>query len=172
MESIRRRIKIFWLDHSDPIIFWSVIIVGVILITQFLNRLAIEEKEDENNANITNTINTESYVYNVKDKLLIEDFINYCKNNENFKAYDLLSKSCKEKLYPTYEDFVNNYYNKIFNKKRTVQITYQKEEQLYKVAFYTDILETGGFSKATEDYYKIEQDVIENKIYINFYQDI
>lgn len=172
MESIRRKIKIFWLDHSDPIIFYSLVIIGTILIVQFFNKLAIEKNKEESMINITNTVIDQNYNYNIKDDFLIKDFINYCKQNETEKAYELLSIKCKEELYPTYEDFINNYYNKIFNQKRTIQTDYDSKKNIYNIRFYTDILESGGFTSSIDDYYKIEQDVLENKIYINIYKDV
>lgn len=170
MESIRRRIKIFWLDHSDPILFYSMVIIGTIFIVQFFNKLAIEKNEQESKTNTINIGITENY--NIRDDSLVKDFINYCKQNETQKAYELLSRKCKEELYPTYEEFMNNYYNKIFNIKRTIQTNYDREKNIYKINFYTDILESGGFTNSMQDYYKIEQDVLENKVYINLYKGI
>lgn len=171
MESIRRKIKIFWLEHRDPILLYSGIIIGIILVVQFLNQMAIEKKKSEqmNNTNITNE---GIYSYNIKDETLIEDFIKYCKENKTKEAYELLSRKCKEELYQTYESFVSDYYNKIFNEKRTIEINYEEEKEIYKISFYPDILETGGFLDKLIDYYRIEPDVIENKIYINFYKEI
>lgn len=167
MESIRRKIKIFWLDHSDPIIFYSIVLIGVIIIVQFFNRLAIEKNKEES---MTNTVINGNY--NLKDDSLVKDFIDYCKQKETQKAYEMLSRKCKKELYPTYEEFINNYYNKIFNQKRTVQTEYDREKDIYKISFYTDILESGGFTNSIQDYYKIERDVLENKVYINVYKDI
>lgn len=167
MESIKRRIKLFWLDHRDPILFYSMVIIGIILIVQLLNNIAIQ-KEEENNSIIAekqevNNINTK------EDNDLIESFINYCKENKIAEAYDLISKKCKEQLYPTVRDFEINYYNKRFNKKRTIEFIYEKEKDMYKVIFYPDILETGKYTNEgnISDYYLIEQEVIDRKIYIN-----
>lgn len=170
MESIRRRIKIFWLEHSDPIIFYSIVIIVIILIVQFFNRLAIEKNKADEIA--TSETTTESYSYNTEDKNLIENFVSLCKDNKTHEAYKLLSNRCKQELYPTYEEFINNYYYKMFSKKRTIEINYEKERKLYKITFYTDILESGGLKNGIVDNYKIEQDVLENKIYINFYKNI
>ena len=170
MESIRRKIKIFWLEHRDPILLYTSVIIGIILVVQFLNQMAIEKKETEK-LNNTNIVKEENYNYNVKDKPLIENFIKYCKENKTKEAYQLLSKQCKEELYQTHEIFIDDYYNKMFNKKRTVKISYDKEKQAYKIVFYSDILESGGFEEDIIDYYKTEQDVIDNKIYINFYKE-
>lgn len=81
MESIRRKIKIFWLDHSDPIIFYSIVLIGVIIIVQFFNRLAIEKNKEES---MTNTVINGNY--NLKDDSLVKDFIDYCKQKETQKA--------------------------------------------------------------------------------------
>lgn len=173
METIRRKIKIFWLEHSDPIIFFGSIIIAVIMITQFLNKLTIEKNKEEAKNNIINEgTATQTYTYNTEDKNLIQNFINYCKENKTEEAYKLLSNNCKNELYQTYETFVSEYYNKLFNKKVTPQISYDKEKQLYKITYYFDVLENGGYKENTVDYYKIEQDIIENKIYINYYKDI
>lgn len=173
METIRRKIKVFWLEHSDPIIFFGGIIIGIILITQFLNMLTIEKNKEEAKNNIINEgVATQTYTYNTEDKNLIQNFITFCKENEAEKAYELLSYNCKNELYQTYETFVSEYYNKLFNKKVTPEISYYKEKQLYKITYYFNVLENGGYKEKTVDYYKIEQDVIENKIYINFYKDI
>lgn len=171
MESIKRKIKFFWLDHRDPILLYSGIIIGIILVVQFLNQMAIDKKESEKISN-TNITNEKIYNYNVKDETLIEYFIDYCKENKTKEAYELLSKKCKEELYQTHQIFIDDYYNKMFNEKRTIEINYEEEKQIYKIVFYSDILESGGFKEDIIDYYKIEQDVIDNKIYINFYKEI
>lgn len=173
MKTIRRKIKIFWLEHSDPIIFFGGIIIGIILITQFLNRLVIEKNKEEAKKNIINESSaTQTYTYSTEDKNLIKNFITYCKENKTEEAYKLLSNNCKKDLYQTYETFINEYYNKLFSKQIAPEISYDNEKQLYKITYYLDILENGGYKENIVDYYKIEQDVIENKIYINYYKDI
>ena len=47
MESIRRKIKFFWLEHRDPIILYSSVIIGIILVVQFLNQRVIEKNKAE-----------------------------------------------------------------------------------------------------------------------------
>lgn len=172
METIRREIKIFWLEHGDSILLYLGVIIGIILVVQFFNHRAIEKKEKEE-AESSNIVSEKiyNYTYNVKDENLIKDFVKYCKEDKTKEAYELLSKKCKEE-YQTYESFLSEYYNKIFTKKRTIEIDYEEEKEAYKISFYSDILETGGFSDKLIDYYRIEQDVIEKKIYINVYNEI
>lgn len=52
----------------------------------------------------------------------IEEFVGYCNEHDVEKAYDMLSDSCKEELYPSQEYFEENYYNQIFEKgKKHIQ---------------------------------------------------
>lgn len=174
MESIRRRIKIFWLDHRDPIIFYSMFIAGIIVVVQFLNNMAIlKSEEDKENNNIKNE---QCYDYRTskKDKELIGEFITYCKENNIEKAYSLLSNKCTSNLYPTINDFEKNYYNKIFNQKKNTKIKYDYEKNIYEIIFYPDLLESGKIENENNiiDYYKIEEEVIESKIYINYNNDV
>lgn len=173
MEFIKRRIKIFWLDHRDPILFYSIVIASIIIIVQFLNQIAIQKEKEEKNSYISTEV--EKYkTYSIEDQKLVESFINYCKETKIEDVYALLSNKCKEDLYPTINDFQKKYYNNIFNVKRTVRIEYDYEKDLYKITFYRDLLETGKLTDATNivDYYKIEEEVIESKIYINYYKNI
>lgn len=170
MESIRRRIKIFWLDHRDPILFYTIMIAGIIIIVQILNQIAISrsaEKEISNNIHIKDEQYSE---YKKEDKKLIETFIEYCKENNIEKAYSLLSNNCKTELYPTINDFRDKYYNKRFKQKTTIKIKYNREKGLYNIYFYPDILESGKYidDESVVDYFNIEQGVLEAKININY----
>lgn len=173
MENIKRKIKIFWVEHSDPILFYTILIVAVIAIVQILNQLAIQNsKKDINENNAQN----EKVVYkkDEKDVELIKKFVNYCKEEKIEQAYGLLSEKCKKELYPTIEDFTNKYYNKIFKQKRNIEIKYENTNDLYSITFVEDILEAGKIENRDniKDHYKIEQEVIDKKIYINFNQEI
>lgn len=170
MESIRRKIKIFWLEHRDPILFYSIVIAGIIVVVQLLNQTAIlNSEEDTKNNNIENE---QYYDYSTsqEDKELIEDFITYCKENNMEKAYSLISNKCKSDLYPTIKEFEEKYYNNRFYRKRTVQIDYQREKNIYVISFYPDLLESGKYidSESIVDYFKIEQELLDRKININY----
>ena len=169
MENIRRRIKIFWLDHRDPILFYSIVIGVVIIIVQILNELTIY-----NNAIKKEQLNTDSvteeqhYKYRREDEILIETFIEYCKDKNIEGAYSLISSNCKNNIYPTINDFKEKYYNNRFDKKRTIEIEYQPEEYLFFVSFYPDILEAGKYidNQSVVDYFEVEQEVLDRKINI------
>lgn len=170
MEQIRRKIKIFWLEHSGPIKLYTLVIVGVIVVVQFLNQMAIEKvKYKERNSNTITSQTVEEKEKIRKNIYLINTFIKYCTEQKIVEAYDLLSKECKNTKYQTIEEFKDNYYNKTFNKKLNAEVEYDEKTNLYKVIFYEDMLESGkieGRDNITE-YYKIQQENQEKKIYIN-----
>lgn len=173
MESIRRRIKIFWLDHRDPILFWLIIFGVTIIIVQILNENAKQNNVNENKELNTITAEREEYYkyateYLNEDMELITNFIEFCKNNNIEEAYSLISDNCKKVMYPTIDDFKEKYYNNRFNKNLTIQLAY-KAESMFTAKFYPDILETGKYidNESIVDNFVIEQEVLDRKIYIN-----
>ena len=176
---LKSKIKIFWSEHRDPILFYLLLFIVIVLIVQGLNSIAkmmnIEENEINNN-NINNQIGNEMIVTVKEDKTnrkLVEQFLDYCKNNKIEEAYNLISDECKEEKYKTLADFKANYYNKIFNKKRSVEVKKQKNNS-YEVIFYEDMLETGKADENTSitDYYTIQDSIIEIKLNINTQNNI
>lgn len=166
---LNRELKLFWADHRDPILFWSMVIAGVIFITQTLNAMVKAGKEQDNSNQIINeTIITITQEENQENKELIEKFINFCKQEKTAEAYDLLSEECKTELYQDLNSFESKYYNKIFNQKREIQIEIIDNET-YKIEFKEDILQSGKVEGRDSiiDYYKIVQAIGENKLYIN-----
>lgn len=167
--NLKRNLKIFWVEHSDPILFWSIVFLVVIFITQSLNFLAKANKEKET----ANEIESKNIITITKEedkdnKEIIEKFLKYCADDNIKEAYSMLSENCKNGLYPTQEQFKTKYYNKIFNQKRETKVEIIDNET-YKITFLEDILESGKIDgrESLEDYYKIEQYIGENKIYIN-----
>lgn len=174
MESIRRRIKIFWLDHRDPILFWVIIFGITIIIVQILNENAKQNNVNENKELNTIAVEREEYYkyateYLDKDIELIESFIKFCKNKNIEEAYSLISENCKNDIYPTINDFKERYYNNRFNKKVMIQVAYKKKESIFTATIYPDILETGKYvdNESIVDNFVIEQEVLDRKIYIN-----
>ncbi len=175
MEMLRRNIKIFWTEHGTPILFWTIVIIAVILIVQGLNRLAI--KNSEKNSTHKNQINNvmqenidkEDKTYTAK----VNQFISYCKNSQIQEAYDMLSEKCKKELYPTINHFKNNYYSKMFNQGYDIEVEYNSNNE-YKIKFYENILQSGKIENRNyiEDIYKIEEEILESKIYINIARNI
>ena len=108
----------------------------------------------------------------------IDEFINYCNNSQVDEAYNLLSEDCKNEMYPTVDEFKQNYYNKIFEgKKKNISVE-NWIGYIYKVKYMEDALSTGIYNteNTIQDYITIvwdENDEI--KLNINNYigkQDI
>lgn len=162
--------------------FWVVIgtiVVGIVFI-HILNSFVREKTEIEKSSVQTaeekkQTEKNYSVISGEQLKAdsskIIDDFLNYCNLGRIEDAYNLLSKDCKEILYPSIESFTNNYYNKIFMNKKTY--AYQamvKNNNLYtyQINFIDDILETGKLSKTSiVDYYTIVVEKDGSKLNIN-----
>lgn len=162
--------------------FWVVIgtiVVGIVFI-HILNSFVREKTEIEKSSVQTaeekkQTEKNYSVISGEQLKAdsskIIDDFLNYCNLGRIEDAYNLLSKDCKEILYPSIESFTNNYYNKIFmNKKTYVYQAMVKNNNLYtyQINFIDDILETGKLSKTSiVDYYTIVVEKDGSKLNIN-----
>lgn len=175
MEELRRKIKIFWIEHGTPILFWTIAIIIVFAIIQLLNYNAEQQLKIENRVNEQNISETQNiYKENSNYTKLINDFLQYCDSEKIEQAYEMISENCKNNLYPTIEDFYNLYYKKILNQKRDVEIQYDSTNDTYKINFYEDMLETGKIENREyiSDQYKIEHEILEEKIYINYNNSI
>ena len=103
-----------------------------------------------------------------KQSEVIDNFVKYCNEGNKEQAYDLLSKDCKEVLFPTLEYFINDYYKLIFNEPKIYSIQ-NWSGSTYKIRLLQDILATGksNNSIATEDYYTLVNENKEYKLNIN-----
>ena len=173
--------------NQNRYIIWLVILIliAIFVLIQILDNIASKKISIENTNNQkTDTFNTIDKNYSiisgerVKTEVsdIIDDFINYCNNKEVEKAYELLSDECKEILYPTVEDFTNNYYSKLFYEKKTY--LYQAwlindNKYTYKVDFIADMLATGTASNTSiTDYYTAVKKDEEYKLSINKFIEI
>ena len=168
-----------WLNKNLKVLIIGILaLVFVILILQILNNSAQKEKESKRNTIQSNTVNTLSKsvisdnklaepVYN-NNKKIIEEFTEYCNSGDIQAAYDLISTDCKENLYKDLQEFKENYYDKIFAKKRNCTVQYW-DNSIYEVKFSEDMLSTGKSSKTNgvTDYIRIGMENQKNKISIN-----
>lgn len=165
------------------------VFVGIILLIQIFNSQAknkINEKNEQNSssANTTtiysNTYQNESGVIsnsnigsntNTQNNQLITQFMTFCNAGQLEQAYNLLSKDCKQYLFPDVKSFKTIYYDKVFNKKRELKTELwnnQKGSYTYRVTIVNDVLAEGGYDSASiEDYYTIVTENGEKKLNIN-----
>ena len=172
MEIFRRKIKVFWVEHGDPIKFYGIIIIAIILIVQGLNAIAVKQNElieKERREEIEKNTVSVKIQENKNYTEIVESFIDYCKKGQIEKAYELISEDCKKNMYPTINDFRIKYINEMFIKNYDISVEYT-DNNIYKIIFKQDILEAGSEKnrKAIEQYYKIETEELKSKIYINY----
>lgn len=169
MERFRR----FFYNNKNQI-YKAIGIIAVILITiQILNQLA--KKELEKRREETETIDygkdisavtqekKNKYEYS-SQKEIMEEFVNYC-NEENYEeAYNLLTDDCKETLYPNIDIFIENYCKTNFETKKTCSFQ-TWSENTYLVEIRENIMATGNYveGQSLQDYFTI----VNNKININ-----
>lgn len=179
---MKRLIKFY--NQNRYIIWLSILIItAVILLIQILNNF-LNKKSDYTNIESQNTIpNAKNNNYSVisgtkvdeEISSVIDEFMNYCNNGEIEKAYELLSNDCKNTLYPTLNDFVNQYYNKLLKVKK--QYSYQAwitngNKYTYKIDFTEDMLSTGKPSTTSiSDYYTVIKEKGKYELNINKFID-
>ena len=155
----------------------------IVALPRVLNKYAKSKEENTNSTDNTTIYNNESYSViteeiinkevNKENTDIIDMFIKYCNDKEPEKSYELLSNKCKEKLYPTLDDFINSYYTKIFNNQKSYEIKLwisKENSYTYKVNLKENILSTGNVNASTiEDYYTIVNENNMYKLNINNY---
>ena len=169
-----RRLRLFYQNNKKKI--WTVIGIAVFVVV--LIRLANYNVERQNEENYKNTIANNTAERNVsyapsqsitsdtsiseeraeENINMIETFIDYCNNNQIEEAYNLLSNTCKEELFPTIDDFYNNYYKDIFTEKKSYdeEMWGVSEGVTYRVKILQDIMASGKVEEEfIEDYYTI-----------------
>lgn len=135
-----------------------------------------------NNSETNNMVNEIETPENLTTSSSSEDIINYfirlCNENKIEEAYDIISNDCKEVLFPTINDFRNNYYNKVFTKQKTAKIEESMYEgEIYKITYASDLLANGGYNEeeTLEDYVYVTREEDKPKISLNkfiYIQDI
>lgn len=173
-------------NQNRKMIFLDVfIIVSVIICIQVVNNVLKDKHKNE----YENIVNTQQDIssYNSRQSVvtgetvdtkkhennsqIIENFIKYCNDKNPQKAYELLSEACKAKMFPTENDFINQYYLIFFKDQQE----YNYESWLtksgkytYKVDLYEDMLKTGGQNTSvTEEYYTVVTENNSTKLNIN-----
>lgn len=178
--------KLIRLYNQNRHLFWIIIltIIAIIAIVQILNNFVVQKKDEETmeneqnivSTNTTNKINSNYAVVNGKEvktnkTKIIDKFLDYCNNQEIEEAYELLSKECKQILYPTLNDFKEKYYNRIFSSKKTYLCqAWIVDDSLYtyKIDFTEDMLSTGNVPKSSIiDYYTVVDEDGASKLNIN-----
>lgn len=169
-----------WYNQNRKRIWLTIgIIILVIVLIKVLNSISHEQlsnknNEIRNNANNANkqlmnsismpksesVISGEKLSTSQKDMLeILDKFGNYCTTGDIEKAYNLLSKECKEEMYPTQEVFEEAYYKRIFNGTKRKISAQNWIGNTYKVK-YTEVSSSAGGNNgyAIQDYITLVTD--------------
>lgn len=167
-----RKLRIYFYKNKYKILMTLGGIILFLLIINGLNSIVINDmkkkSKDLNYLNITNsnsssignsaTTITENIGFSVSDSIstgnifqskkeVIKEFLISCNENDIKKAYNLLSKQCKQELYNTIDEFEKNYYKPNFKNKLSFEIS-SWDRDTYKIDMSQDILAAG---KITDD---------------------
>lgn len=164
------------------------IVVFAIIIIQVLNNMvknstkvststSSASKQTSRQDNYNYSVMTEKEVDSSTTKInnkIVDQFFEYCNSGNIEQAYNLLTDKCKELLYPTLQDFANDYYSQIFKVSKTysMQNWYTEDNSnTYKLRILDDMLATGTYnnSEVIEEYYTIVNDNNETKLNIKGY---
>lgn len=167
------RFRRFWNQNTKKILLILLVILIIFIIIQILDYFASmsknEKRQERENAlkeyvghqseqSITSEGSVEKYV-NEQVEGIIKEFIEFCNTGKVQEAYEMLSDDCKEELYPTIKNFIDDYYRINFSTKKLFSMqSWVVSSLTYKVSLYEDILSTGKMEDiVVEDYYTIVQ---------------
>lgn len=168
-------------------LFWAIVIITILgfLVLQSLNKSYKEtnkNKDEKNKINIITTTKENKNKAIISEKEItksesqesegiINSFIDYCNRNDIENAYKILSKDCKEELYPTLEKFKDNYVKIIFESFKMHEMQLWKvygNRYTYSVKLEEDILATGNTQSGhIQEYYTVVEEDNKKKLNIN-----
>ena len=173
--------------YNNKTKIWKIILIiaFILIIIQIIN-LVIKMRNNNVKPNIPNNVlnnieNSNNNIYFDTDKSsvtgetvnkntlknakeIIEKFISDSNKRKIEEAYNYLSKECKEELYPSIEEFKNNYIDKVFGSPKISTVENWKEN-IYKINLRDDIIATGNAnSQIIQDYITIVNENGEKKI--------
>lgn len=173
----------FYNQNREQLFVTIIIIVMIIAVIQVLNGFAKKNNEKKNAVNNQEVVSKqEQKIEDIKQSVIsdnkvnenefktesrvIDNFIKYCNNGKVEQAYNLLTDECKQNLYPTVNDFSNNYVSNMFKTYKTYSIQ-NYIDNTYIIRLTEDMLSTGKSNDgvAYQDYFTIEN----NKLNINEY---
>ena len=164
---------------KNTLITLASVIVAVIIIklpfqiwnSQIKKSLDSQPNNVLNNERITN-IDYED-VYQIQIENTIKKFIDYCNSGKTENAYNMLTDKCKEEMYPSLQNFVDNYYTNKFSTPKNYIIT-KVNAYVYKVDLKESSVNTGKISEdSIQDFIIVQDNIlninedIEKDLYVN-----
>ena len=179
-------ILIRWYNQNRRMIWITVFtIIAVIALVQTLNNYYKNNTKEESSSagNSTTTYNAPNYSIVTEKEInnsvseasqdIIKNFFNYCNNNKIEDAYNLLSKECKDELYPNINEFKQRYFDIVFTNTKTYSSNLwiaNGSKNTYRLEIHGDILGTGKKEEMPiEEYYTVIYDNGKYRLNINGY---
>ena len=156
----------FYNQNKEQFFVTIIIIVMIITVIQILNGFAKKDNEKKNAVNNQEVVSKqEQKIEDSKQSVIsenkvnenefktesrvIDNFIKYCNNGKIEQAYNLLTDECKQNIYPTVNDFSNNYVSKMFKTYKTYSIQ-NYYNNTYIIRLTEDMLSTGKSNNGDE----------------------
>lgn len=185
--------KLFRKYNQNRKTIWTIIIgiafFVILLHTVFNLMRASRDREQErllnynqSQNNVSNNISTgnnldnslvqapEQITTSSSSKDVINYFVKLCNDKKIQEAYDMISADCKTVIFPTINDFKNNYYNKIFTQEKGVKIEDSMYGgDIYKITYSNNLLANGGYNQEStkQDYIYIVKENEQMKVSLN-----
>lgn len=184
------RLRRYYYDNKNQIWKNILIVVSIFIVIQIVNYMIKNKYSNNEQKNTvvsnkdTNSIINENIIVNDKSLIetsstkqeviksnakIIEQFFNYCFQNEIENAYNLLSNDCKEERYKSLSEFKARYIRTNFSVKSEKVVNIENwTGNIYKISIVDDIMATGNInSKSIQDYVTVITEDGENKLNIN-----
>ncbi len=174
----------FFNQNRIGVIVTILIVVFVILIIQVVNYFLKQNQGNNQTENYViqdTSIPSESVITGeeIPDETteenvdIINQFVEFCNNQQYENAYNLLTQDCKDELYSSLDSFIENYCNTVFtaNMTYTAELWYNTTNMYtYRITYFeNNILATGDINTgdSIEDYITVLSDDGEIKLNIN-----
>lgn len=152
----------FWKRNRKKILIVAIIWLIVIIINYVIKNMP--EKLPEPSTTYTPHVSVMDskevpQKYQEPIQNLVETYFNYCNNKEYEKAYNLITKDCRDKMYPTLEQF-KGYIDEVFEGKKKIyniqSYSIVGNKYIYEIRILDDILANG----TTDGYYYYQEKII------------
>ena len=178
----------YWNQNRLKIIIIGMIIVFIIIFIQVINGILEKTKPEPSTDRVVirdTSKPSESVITGEKmeegvtqaNTNVVSDFVEFCNKKDYQSAYNLLSQDCKDTVFITLDNFINNYCNKI----KFSNITYELElwyhtgnTYTYRITYFeNNMLSTGNINSENniEDYITIIKENDSNKLNVSSFVD-
>ena len=169
--NLRVRMNEFFKSHKKQVIITCLVLWLIIfIINQILKHRPVKLPDPSTtytpHTSVINLDDGEEKTpeeYEEKIESLVDKYFNYCNNGEYENAYNLITKECREKLYPTLEQF-KSYVDFVFEGKKKIyniqNYSIYENKYIYSIRILDDILANGttdGYSYYEEKLVLIEE---------------